>query len=92
MLKDGLRAEKSCVCSKERPGNGDIVKGTIPSATEADTLIPSNAHSSCGLESRPKFETSIAAPSPAGPSKNYPFKEGVFLGVLPFYFLKVLIS
>eukprot|EP00268_Persea_americana_P067934 TRINITY_DN93_c0_g1_i8.p1 TRINITY_DN93_c0_g1~~TRINITY_DN93_c0_g1_i8.p1 ORF type:complete len:1266 (-),score=328.74 TRINITY_DN93_c0_g1_i8:375-4172(-) len=76
MLKDGLRAEKSCVCSKERPGNGDIVKSTIPSATEADTLIPSNALSSCGLESRPKLETSIAAPSPAGPSKNYPFKEG----------------
>eukprot|EP00268_Persea_americana_P067935 TRINITY_DN93_c0_g1_i9.p1 TRINITY_DN93_c0_g1~~TRINITY_DN93_c0_g1_i9.p1 ORF type:complete len:1066 (-),score=263.43 TRINITY_DN93_c0_g1_i9:375-3227(-) len=74
--KDGLRAEKSCLCTKERPGHADIVKGTNTSAAEADTPGPSNALSSCGLESRPKLETSIAAPSPAGPSKNYPFKEG----------------
>eukprot|EP00268_Persea_americana_P067932 TRINITY_DN93_c0_g1_i5.p1 TRINITY_DN93_c0_g1~~TRINITY_DN93_c0_g1_i5.p1 ORF type:complete len:1065 (-),score=280.19 TRINITY_DN93_c0_g1_i5:582-3428(-) len=74
--KDGLRAEKSCLCTKERPGHADIVKGTNTSAAEADTLGPSNAHSSCGLESQSKLETSVAAPSPAGSSKTHLFKEG----------------
>lgn len=90
MLKDGLRAEKSCVCAKERLGNGEMVKSMTPSAAEADTLNSSNAHSCCGLESQPKLETSVAAPSSAGPSKNYPFKAGMFLEVLPFYFYKLL--
>ncbi|RWR74546.1 Forkhead-associated FHA domain-containing protein [Cinnamomum micranthum f. kanehirae] len=75
-LKDGLRAEKSCLCTKERPGHADIVKGTNISAAEADTPGPSNTLSSCGLESQSKLETSVAAPSPAGPSKTHLYKEG----------------
>ncbi|XP_077228200.1 uncharacterized protein LOC143861157 isoform X2 [Tasmannia lanceolata] len=78
-LKDGLRAEKSCICAKQqRSGHG----GTIGSATEADIPGPSNPLSSCGMESQAKLE----GPSSTGQSKNHLFKIGDrvrFVGLVP---------
>ncbi|XP_058093253.1 uncharacterized protein LOC131239527 isoform X2 [Magnolia sinica] len=83
LLKD-IRAEKACLCAKQRPGHADMVKSTIPSTSEADAPGSSNVLSSCGLEAQPKLETS-SAPSSAGQSKLL-FKAGdrvKFVGLAP---------
>eukprot|EP00262_Sarcandra_glabra_P017080 TRINITY_DN5743_c0_g3_i1.p1 TRINITY_DN5743_c0_g3~~TRINITY_DN5743_c0_g3_i1.p1 ORF type:complete len:1300 (+),score=286.88 TRINITY_DN5743_c0_g3_i1:437-4336(+) len=74
LLKDGLRAEKSCICTKQRSGHAGTVKGTISSTADADTPGSANALS-CGLESQLKLETN-AVPSSAVSSKNHLFKAG----------------
>ncbi|XP_042502189.1 uncharacterized protein LOC122079629 [Macadamia integrifolia] len=84
LLKDGLRAEKSCVCSKPRPGQMDLVKSTIPSGGESDAPSPADVPS-CALESQPKLETSTT-PASSGTSKNHLFKMGDrvrFVGMVP---------
>ncbi|KAJ4961974.1 hypothetical protein NE237_021884 [Protea cynaroides] len=84
LLKDGLRAEKSCICSKPRPGQTDLVKTTIPSGGESDGPSPADVPT-CALDSHPKLETNTM-PASSGTSKNHIFKMGDrvrFVGIVP---------
>ncbi|KAJ4974381.1 hypothetical protein NE237_007555 [Protea cynaroides] len=84
LLKDGVRAEKSCVCAKPRPGQTDLIKTTTPFAGESDAPSPADV-SSCALESQPKLETSNT-PASSWTSKNHIFKMGdrvKFVGIVP---------
>ncbi|XP_065873285.1 uncharacterized protein [Euphorbia lathyris] len=82
LLKDGLNAEKSCVCTKQGAAPTDV--GAAPtdvskvvntSGVEAETPSSSNAPSSSSLESQPKADAD-AIPSTSGTSRNLLFKIG----------------
>ncbi|XP_010248969.1 PREDICTED: uncharacterized protein LOC104591697 isoform X2 [Nelumbo nucifera] len=73
VLKDGLKAEKICSCSKQRPGHADVAKINIPLAGEAD--MPDSSSTPCGLDSQTKLETNTA-PSTSGTTKTHLFKMG----------------
>ncbi|KAL6011322.1 hypothetical protein ACLOJK_001768 [Asimina triloba] len=85
LLKDA-RADKSCICNKQRPGQGhaDVIKSTIPSTSEADAPGSSNALTSCSIDPQPKLETN-SSPS-SGQPKLQMFKTGdrvKFVGLAP---------
>ncbi|ERN10004.1 hypothetical protein AMTRI_Chr06g194670 [Amborella trichopoda] len=80
--KEGLKAEKSCVCIKQRSGHADAAK-TVPSGPESDLAGSVNALSSFGL---PKHDSTMVSSFSASSSKNYIFKKGDrvrFVGVAP---------
>ncbi|CAN6464826.1 unnamed protein product [Victoria cruziana] len=81
-LREGLRADKSCTCVKQRSAYSEAVKGTVLPGPDTDAT-GSASTTVAGIQSQLKQESS--AP-PVGPSKNYNFKAGdkvKFIGLLP---------
>ncbi|PPR83964.1 hypothetical protein GOBAR_AA36746 [Gossypium barbadense] len=72
LLKDGVNAEKSCICTKQNSGPIELANSLAP-AVEADTssAVPD---ATCDPESLPKTEADTMPSS--GSSKNKMFKKG----------------